>query len=170
MTGTERRRPIVAIVAAAVGGLMLLLCGGGAMIGMRLLDDAPLRPIDYVVVGAVAVGAGLAFASAVLASRRPFAAGLFASLAVLPVGGVLVTVYGFAFSGSDFEIGEPIHIFGYGVWYGPYLSILVLSIATWLFVTVGPCVLAAILNFRRWGQGRRPDTAAADGDEGATAQ
>ena len=148
---------------------MLLAGGSLAVFGMRHLDYAPRESIDYVIVGIVAVGAGLAFASALLAGRRPLAAGLCASLAVLPIGGVLVGVYRFAFAGwSGVAIEEPLEpmeIVGLGIWYGPSFGIVVLSTAAWLFLTAGPWVLAAIVDFRRWARGRHSDGVAAHGDE-----
>ena len=144
MTGAERRRPIGAIVAAVVGGLILLWPAMDIL--MAYVDRA-----DQIVAAIFTAAACLAFVSAGFACRRPFVAGVLAALAVLSVPGYFAYV-GFVLPGASTTGFEPI----------------IVSIA--FYIVLGFfCVLAALLNFNRWGRERQRDPVTVDtaGEEGS---
>lgn len=160
VTNATRRRPIAAIVAAVVGGLMLLGQGLYTAIAFEVYDDVPWEPADYAVVAILIGGAGLSFASAGLAGRRPFAAGALAGLAALPA------IVGLIASGLVDELLEEPGALLESMFFG---AVIVLGIVASVLFQSGPCILAAILNFRRWGQDRRAAAAATDSDEDCSA-
>lgn len=148
MSGEKPRSPTGAIVSAVVGGLILLWPAMELLLGSGVIVNAPRGLSNNVVTAIFTVGACLAFASAGFACRRPFVAGVLAALAVLSVLSDLVYVY----VGLQGLVPGDI----------PAEAFVIIITVISIFVFCPLCVLAALLNFNRWGKERQRDDVADD--------